>query len=190
MGEKGTRRAVHAGGLTLALRDTRKERYPLCTMTSNNADWEKGWFYLCNDGVGLPPYTGKVLMGKPEAWFYDVSPPSRQRRLESLTTTLRHLADTGLGVASIIANFDHWRIIPLMDRELCIFEMSGTANPTSLAYVATRARRAINLKVVPHNNDDLWSFVMLPDAAPMSIVFSSLVGSCFTFLTRPDSLFL
>jgi hypothetical protein len=24
-------------------------------MTSNNADWEKGLFYLRNDGVGLPP---------------------------------------------------------------------------------------------------------------------------------------
>jgi hypothetical protein len=88
-GEKGTRRAVRASDLTLTLRDTRKELHLLCTMTSNNADWEKGWFYLRNDGVGLPPYTGKVLMGKPDAWFHDVSPPSQQRRLESLTTALR-----------------------------------------------------------------------------------------------------
>jgi hypothetical protein len=65
--EVRTRRAVRAGGLTLALRDTRKELYPLCTMTSNNADWEKGWFYLRNDGAGLPPYTGKVLMAKSDA---------------------------------------------------------------------------------------------------------------------------
>jgi hypothetical protein len=36
-------------------------------MMSNNADWEKGWSYLRNDGVGLLPYTGKVLMGKPNA---------------------------------------------------------------------------------------------------------------------------
>jgi hypothetical protein len=66
-GEKGTRRAVRAGGLTLALRDTCKELYLPCTMMSNNADWEKGWSYLRNDGVGLLPYTGKVLMGKPNA---------------------------------------------------------------------------------------------------------------------------
>jgi hypothetical protein len=39
--EKGTRRAVCAGGLTLVLWDTRKELYLLCTMTSNNTDWEK-----------------------------------------------------------------------------------------------------------------------------------------------------
>jgi hypothetical protein len=31
-------------------------------MTSNNAKWEWGWFYLRNDGAGLPPNTGKVLM--------------------------------------------------------------------------------------------------------------------------------
>jgi hypothetical protein len=51
----------------LALRDTRKELYLLCTITSNNEDWQKGWFYLRNDSADLPPYTGKVLMGKPDA---------------------------------------------------------------------------------------------------------------------------
>jgi hypothetical protein len=54
-GEARVRRAVHAGGLTFALWDSRKELYPSCTMTSNNADWEKGWFYLRNNGTGLPP---------------------------------------------------------------------------------------------------------------------------------------
>jgi hypothetical protein len=96
-GERGMRRAVCAGSLTFALRDTRKELYLICTMTSNNADWEKGWFYLRNNGVDLPSYTGKVLMEKPDAWFHGMLPPSRQQRLESLTTAMRHLADTGLG---------------------------------------------------------------------------------------------
>jgi hypothetical protein len=89
-----------------------------------------------------------------------------------------------------------------MERDLCIFEMSDTANPVSLVrsqllqehllkeYAATRARLAINLKAVPHNDDDLWSFVMLPDATPVSIVSSPLIGSCITFSTRPDSLCL
>jgi hypothetical protein len=36
-------------------------------------------------------------------------------------------------LASIIANFHHRRIIPLMEKELRIFEMSDAANPTSLA---------------------------------------------------------
>jgi hypothetical protein len=57
-------------------------------MTSNNAEWEKGWFYLRNDCAGLLPYTGKVLKEKLDAWVHGVSPPSRQRKLESLTNAL------------------------------------------------------------------------------------------------------
>jgi hypothetical protein len=48
------RRAVRAGGLTFSVRDSRRELYPLCTMTSNNAEWERGWFYLYNEGADLP----------------------------------------------------------------------------------------------------------------------------------------
>jgi hypothetical protein len=137
-------------------------------MTSFNAYWEKGWFYLRNDCAGLPPYTGKVLMAKTDTWHHGMSPPLRQQRLESLTTALWRLADAGLGAASIIANFHHRWIVPLMERELCIFEMSDAANPVSLVrswllqerfpneYAATRARRAIKLKSVPHSDDDLW----------------------------------
>jgi hypothetical protein len=40
--------------MTIALRSTRRELYVPCTMTSNNADWERGWFYLRNDGTSLP----------------------------------------------------------------------------------------------------------------------------------------
>jgi hypothetical protein len=78
-----------------------------------------------------------------------------------------------------------------MERELCIFEMSDAANPTSLAhsrllkdrllpeYAATRARSAISLKSVPQNDDDLWSFVMLPDAPAVSgpLLFSQVFVS-------------
>jgi hypothetical protein len=126
-------------------------------------------------------------MAKTDAWHHGVSPFSHQWRLESLTTALWCLADAGLGAASIIANFHHRRIVPLMERELCIFEMSDAANPTSLAcsrllqecllkeYAATRARHAINLKSVPHSDDDLWSFVMLPDALPVSVLLLLLL---------------
>jgi hypothetical protein len=37
------------------LRDSRKEFYIPCGMTSNNVEWECGWFYLRNDELGLPP---------------------------------------------------------------------------------------------------------------------------------------
>jgi hypothetical protein len=36
-------------------RTRRREEYIPCTMTSNNADWERGWFYLRNADPGLPP---------------------------------------------------------------------------------------------------------------------------------------
>jgi hypothetical protein len=80
--------------------------------------------------------------------------------LESLTTALRCLANAALGAASIIANFHHRRIVPLMERELRIFEMSDAAKPVLSAcsrllrdrfpqdYTATRARRAVSLKSV------------------------------------------
>jgi hypothetical protein len=54
-GEARVRRAVRAGGLTFALRDSCKELYPPCTMMSNNGDWEKGWFYLRNNSADLLP---------------------------------------------------------------------------------------------------------------------------------------
>jgi hypothetical protein len=75
----------------------------------------------------------------------------------------------------VLVNLQHRRIIPLMERGLRIFEMEVMANPVALTrsrlvhdrippkYAATRARRAIKLKAVRNSNDDLWSFIMLPD---------------------------
>jgi hypothetical protein len=121
-------------------------------------------------------------MAKNDAWHHGVSPSSHQEWLESLTNVVRSLADAGLGAASVLVNLHHWRIVPLMERELCIFEMSNVANPTSLVrsrllqelllleYAATRVRRVVSLKSVPHSEDDLWSFVMLPDALAVSVL--------------------
>jgi hypothetical protein len=53
--EPRTRRVARAGGLSLALRSSHREEYIPCMMTSNNADWERGWFYLRNADPGLPP---------------------------------------------------------------------------------------------------------------------------------------
>jgi hypothetical protein len=53
--EPKTRRTVRTGEMTIALRNTRREPYIPYTMNSNNAEWERGWFYLRNDGSGLPP---------------------------------------------------------------------------------------------------------------------------------------
>jgi hypothetical protein len=67
-----------------------------------------------------------------------------------------------------------------MERRLRIYEMTEDADPTVLAcsrllrerfpqeYAATRARRAVNLRTMATDNDDLWSFIMLPNAPPVS----------------------
>jgi hypothetical protein len=53
--EPWVRRVVRTGGVTISLRKSRREFYIPCTMTSNNAEWERGWFYLRNHEPGLPP---------------------------------------------------------------------------------------------------------------------------------------
>jgi hypothetical protein len=137
------------------------------------------------------PYTGKVLREKADSWWHGLSPSLRQDRLESALLALKSLTDAGLGAASVLANLHHRRIIPLMERGLRIFEMDEAANPVALAlsrlvhdrlppeYATTRARCAINLKVVKNSNDDLWSFVTIPDAPPVSGLFP------FSFILPP-----
>jgi hypothetical protein len=156
--EPKIRRAVRAGGMTIALRNTRRELYIPCTMTSNNAEWERGWFYLSNDGAGLPAYSGKVLTERADSWHHGVSPPSHQARLDSLLAALRALADDGLTAWCVLANLHHRQIVPLMERLLRIFKMHEDADPVVLAqsqlvlglfpreYAATRARRAFDLR--------------------------------------------
>jgi hypothetical protein len=114
--EPKVRRAVRAGGMSISLRETRRELYIPCTMTSNNAEWERGWFYLHNDEPGLPPYTSKVLKEKADSWWHGLLPSFRQDQLESALQALKDLADAGLGTASVLANLHHRRIVPLMER--------------------------------------------------------------------------
>jgi hypothetical protein len=108
-----------------------------------------------------------VLKAKTDTWHHALSPSSCQDRLESLLNRLKSLTDTGLGAASVLTNLHHWRIVPLMERELRIFEMTEEADPAALAgsrllrkrfpleYAATRAMRAVNLRTVPTDCDDL-----------------------------------
>jgi hypothetical protein len=120
MSEPRTRRAARAGGLALAVQSTRREEYIPCTMTSNNSDWERGWFYLRNAEPGLPPYTGKVLREGAASWYHRVSPPLHQAWLDSLVAALKRLVDRGLTAGCVLANLHHRRIVPLMERRLRI----------------------------------------------------------------------
>jgi hypothetical protein len=187
--EPRTRRAAHAGGLALALRSSRREEYIPCTMTSNNTDWERGWFYLRNADPHLPPYTGKVLREKAASCYHGVSPPSHQAWLASLLDTLKNLVDRGLTAGCVLANLHHRRIVPLMERRLRIFEMSEDADPVALAesrllrdlfpreYAATRAQRAIDLRLGRCDNPSLWAFAMIP--------VGQLVSEFLDFLVLP-----
>jgi hypothetical protein len=75
-----------------------------------------------------------VLKEKADSWYHGLSPSSRQDRLESALLASKGLADAGLGAASVLANLHHRRIVPLMESELCIYEMGETVNPMSLAH--------------------------------------------------------
>jgi hypothetical protein len=84
-----------------------------------------------------------------------------------------------------------------MERRLRIFEMDEAADPVVLArsqlvhdrlpteYATTRVRRAINLKAVKNSNNDLWSFVMLPDGPLVSGLFTLFL--CSSARCRHDS---
>jgi hypothetical protein len=184
--EPRTRRAARAGSLGLAMRSSRREEYIPCTMTSNNADWERGWFYLRNAEPGLPPYTGKVLRERAASWYHGVSPPSHQARLDSLVAALKKLADRGLTAGCVLANLRHRRVVPLMERPLRIFEMSEDADPIALvgsrllrdpfprSYAATRARCAIDLRPGRCDDASLWVLEMLPTGQLVSGVYDSL----------------
>jgi hypothetical protein len=185
--EPKIRRAVRAGGMTIALQNTRRELYIPCTTTSNNAEWERGWFYLRNDGAGLPPYSGKVLKERADSWHHGVSPPLRQVRMDSLLAALKALADDGLTEGYVLANLHHRRIVPLMERPLRIFEMHEDADPIAMAesrllpglfpreYAATRARLAIDLRSGRNDDVALWTFTMLPVSPLVSGLPPSLV---------------
>jgi hypothetical protein len=53
--EPRVRHAVCASEMTISPRESRRGFYIPCTMTSNNAEWERGWFDLRNAEPGLPP---------------------------------------------------------------------------------------------------------------------------------------
>jgi hypothetical protein len=158
--EQRTRRAVRAGGMSLALRAQFKDDYIPCTMATNNAGWERGWFYLRNAEPGLPAYTGLVLREKPNSWGHGVSTAQHRRRLDSLLAALKNLATRGLTAAGVLAFLHHRWVVPLMERPLGIYEMTEEADPVALArsrmlptplergYALTQARNAVDTRML------------------------------------------
>jgi hypothetical protein len=64
----GPRKMVRAGSCTLQVRQERSNLYIPAQLTSSNRGWQEGWFYLHNDNDRLPPYTGRIVMERPDKW--------------------------------------------------------------------------------------------------------------------------
>jgi hypothetical protein len=137
--EPKKRHAVRAGDVTISLWETRRELYIPCTMTSNNADWERGWFYLRNDEPGLPPWTGKVVREKDDSWWHGLSPPSRQDRLDSALKALKALADGRLTATLVLANL-HPVDRPSHGEAAPHLRDGGDCRPCGAGAIATAAR--------------------------------------------------
>ena len=68
------KRFVRVGGLMLHLCPTRMNSYIPNKMTTNNAGWTRGWFFLRNFGNRLPAFTNKVLRERPAKWDWGYRP--------------------------------------------------------------------------------------------------------------------
>ena len=123
-----------------------------------------------------------------------MSPQSKQAKLEVLTNALQRLARKGLTVAAVIANFHRQRVIPLIERNLPIFDLtleasyagSRTSNvllPHDIA--ARRVKSAV--AEFSDNPDNLWEIKMRPEMGYISVVSSSfnLLSICATPLPAP-----
>jgi hypothetical protein len=184
--EQRTRRAVRAGGMSLALRVQHRDDYIPCTMTTNNAGWERGWFHFATPSPVSPLTPGLVLRERPDSWSHGVSPASHRRWLDSVLAALRYLAGRGLTTATVLAHLQNRQIIPLIERPLRIFEMTETANPSALArsrmlqtpllpeYAATQARSAVDTRSL-RSDRSLWDLEMLSTGPLVSRIFGSVL---------------
>jgi hypothetical protein len=114
-----------------------------------------------------------VLREKPNSWGHGVSTVQHWRRLDTLLDTLRSLAARGLTAATVLAFLHHRRIVPLMERPLCIFEMTEAADPVALArsrmlpsplergYALTQARSAVDTRMLRSDRSP-WDLETLP----------------------------
>jgi len=163
-------------------------------MTTNNAGWTRGWFYLRNFSSKLPAFTNRVLWERPEKWDWGVSPPAHQARLKVLTDALERLDRRGLMAAAVITNFHRQRVIPLMERVLSIFKLtpgawaSGSRTLVELLprdIAARRARSAVAW--FPSDPEDLWRIKMRPEKGYISLVSWAFDCCQFSVVSSPTS---
>jgi hypothetical protein len=122
-----------------------------------------------------------VLREKPNSWGHGVSTAQHQRWLDSLLAALKNLATQGLTAADVLAFLHHRRIVPLMERPLCIFKMTEAADPVAMArsrmlptplerrYALTRARNAVDTRMLRQDRSP-WDLEMLPTSPLVSMI--------------------
>jgi hypothetical protein len=92
-----------------------------------------------------------------------------------------------LTAASVLAFLHHRRVVPLMERLLCIFQMTEEANPVALArsrilptplrrpYALTQVRNAVDTRMLAHSDRTPWDLEMLPTGPLVSSIPDSVL---------------
>jgi hypothetical protein len=87
----------------------------------------------------------------------------------------------------VLAFLHHRRVVPLMERPLCIYKMTEEADPIALArlrmlptplgrpYALTRVRNAIDTRMPAHPDRTPWDLEMLPTGPLVSMVLDSVL---------------
>jgi hypothetical protein len=120
---------------------------------------------------------------------------NHRARQDSVLAALQRLAREGLNAMGVLAFLHHRRIVPLMQRPLCIFEMTEAANPVDLArsrmlptplerpYALTRARSAVDTRTPAPAGRTPWDLEMLPTGPLVSVVFYSVLVLVLDFVS-------
>jgi hypothetical protein len=128
-----------------------------------------------------------VFKEKPSSWGYGVSTPHHRRLQDSVLAALRSLTAQGLTAVSVLAFLHHRRVVPLMERPLCIYKMTEEADPIALArsrmlptplgrpYTLTRARNAVDSRMLAHPDLTPWDLEMLPTGPLVSMILDSVL---------------
>jgi hypothetical protein len=97
------------------------------------------------------------------------------------------LTAQGLTAAGVLAFLHHRRVVPLMERPLCIFEMTEEADPVTLArsrmlptplgrsYALTRARNDVDTRMLARLDQTPWDLEMLPTGPLVSMILDSVL---------------
>jgi hypothetical protein len=96
---------------------------------------------------------------------------------------LKNLATRGLTAAGVLAFLHHRRVVPLMERPLCIYEMTEEADPVAMArsrvlptplergYALTRAWNTVDTRMLRQDRSP-WDLEMLPTGLLVSMILS------------------